>query len=335
MPAELRPEDISDHLKKGQLSPFYLFYGESGFLLEKMLSRIRDTYIPEAAKDFNLHVFYGDEIKSQIGELIDTARSFPFMSQNRLIIVRRTEEIPASGLESIVPYLEAPMPSTCLIFVSLNSDFRKKFYKFIKDSGKCVNFRKLFDNKVVPWIMKTAGQMGLHLDPQAAVYLHQVIGNQLMDIVSELEKIYIRYGKEPVGQKDVEKLASNSRSFTNFELMDRISSKKAGDAIAAWRRYVAEEGKDAVQGIVGMLIRQMRLLWRSKDFLQKGGKSSDLAKALKEHPYTIKNLLPHVRSWDEENLEQAFEVLYDADDLLKSGADAQLILENVILTLCR
>ena len=127
MASDLNPEQVLNRLKKGETSPIYLFYGEEVFRLEKLLDSFRETCLDEAARDFNLRIFDGD-IASP-ADILDDARSFPFMSSSRLIIVRRVEKFSASDLESFLPYLENTVDTTCLIFVSLKTDFKKKFYK--------------------------------------------------------------------------------------------------------------------------------------------------------------------------------------------------------------
>ena len=106
MPADLHPEDVLKSLEKGQLAPFYLFYGPGEFRLEKTLGMIREGFIPEAARDLNLELFYGGEMRSS--EIINRALSLPFLAQNRLIIVRRTENFKVDELANFVSYLDNP-----------------------------------------------------------------------------------------------------------------------------------------------------------------------------------------------------------------------------------
>lgn len=334
MPPDRSPEDVLDQLEKGKLPPFYLFYGTNEFHLERVLKKVRETFIPEGARDFNLQIFYGDEAKANPGEIIETARFFPFMAENRLIIVRRTEDIPASILEGLVPYLDDPNETTCLIFISAKPDFRKKFYKKINESGCAINFKELYDNQVVPWIMRTAKDLGLNMDPQAGAYLQQIVGNRLRDLYSELEKIYLCYGNAAVGLEEVKKLAIYSRSYTNFELMDRVSLKQRAEAISVLRRLLQEEGKDAALGIMGMFIRQIRMLWQTKLVLERGGSMAGLTKTLRVQDFQAKKFAQQSKVWSTHELEHAFDLLYQADGLLKSGSDGQLVLENVVFSIC-
>jgi DNA polymerase III subunit delta len=334
MPVDLPPEEVLRRIKSGKPDPYYLFHGPSEFRLEKVLSHIRETLIPENARDFNQQIFYGDEVKTNIGEILDAARSYPFMSQKRLIIVRRLEDIPASALDGFDPYLDAPMETTCLIFLSLQPDFRKKFYKKIRESGRAVEFKALYDNEVVPWMVKMAKEIGLTIDVAACNYLQQIAGSQLRDLYSELEKLFICFGKGAVGLEEVRKIAAQSRSYTIFELVEQVSMKQGAAALVVVRRFLDEQGKDAVRGIIGMLVRQFRLLWQTQWILGRGGRVADVTRELKVHPFVAKKLDMQAKKWRSDDLERAFDVLYQADGWVKSGSEERLILEHVVVSLC-
>ncbi len=338
MGRDLQPEQFLTQLKKRQLSPLYLFFGESEFFLEKVLNKVRETFIPEDVRDFNLQIFYGHKGdmagQSRPGDIIDAARSFPFMSQNRLILVRRTEEFPASELEIFLPYLERPVESTCLIFISSKPDFRTKFYKRIRDLKKAVNFRKLYDKEVVPWIRKTAKDMGLKIDIRACEYLREIVGIRMRDLHTELEKLYLRYGDGTVGLEEVRELAIYSRVYTIFELMDAISSRQGAKSLSVLNKFIEEEGRVGIFQAVGMLNRQILLLWQTRSIIDKGGRKSDVMHKMRLRDFQVNKLVPQSKEWSTDELEKAIHFLYEADGLLKSGSEPQMILENVLLSLC-
>lgn len=335
MPGELQPEDVLDQLQKGRVFPFYLFYGENEFLLERVLNRVSETLIPEGARDFNLQIFYGGNgDKVEPGEIVDAARTLPFVSEKRLVIVRRTEGLPPSALEAFIPYLDDPVESTCLVFVSSKANFTQRFYKKIRDLGRAVNFKKLYDSQVLPWIMKIAKELGLNIERGACLYLQQVVGNRLMELSSELEKLYARYGEDLVGIEEVKELAIHSRIYTIFELMDQISLKRHAESISVLNRYLEEGDAQAPLGLLGMLVRQMRILWQSKSVIQGGGRASQVAQKAGIPTYLVDKILRQSRHWSMDDLERAFQVLYRADGLLKSGSQPRVVLENVVISLC-
>ncbi len=332
MPADLSPEHVLDLLKRGQLGKVYLFYGPGDFRIERTLGLIRETFIPEAARDFNLQIFYGDK-NTKPADITDAARSIPFMASNRLIIVRRTENISASALEGFIPYIDKPAESTCLIFVSSKTDFKKKFYKRIRSTGGAVSFKQLYDRQVLPWIKRMAKDLGLTITEEACVYLQGIVGNRLRDLSSELEKLYLRHGKNTVGVEEIKGLAIYSRIYTIFELMDQISLRRRAESMSILSRYIEEEGRDAAFSIIGMLNRQIRLIIQAKSITEQGGRAPDVTKRLRVPPFLANKILQQSKHWSIKNLENALYLLYQADGHLKSGSQAQLILENLVLSL--
>ncbi len=339
MTGDITPEYVLGQLEKGQLFPFYLFYGQSEFRVEMVLTRIRESYIPEEARDFNLHIYYGAKQdqgeRANLADILDTAQSHPFLSQRRLIIVRRTENFLDTDLERFISYFDDPLETTCLVFVSSKPDFRKKFYRKIRDSGRAVNFRKLYENQLVPWVKKTAEELGFSMETQACDYLIEIVGNRLMDLYSELEKLYLRYGKKTVGVDEVKEIAVYSRLYTVFELMDHISLRRPVQSLLSLNRYLEEEDRNAHLRFIGMLNRQIGLLWKTKSFLKAGGKKTDLSRQLRVQPFIASKLAKQYKKWSLDDLERALKHLHHVDGLLKSDAYEHLILENLVLSLCK
>ncbi len=332
MPAELTPEIVLNHLKRGGLGPVYLFYGPDDFLLEKVLKQIRETFLPEAARDFNLHIFDGDgSINS--GDVLDAARSLPFLSSNRLVIVQRTDRMASVNLEAFLPYLEKPVDSTCLIFVALKPDFRLKFFNLCKKLGYVVNFKELNDRQVLPWIKATARELGLNINMEACRHLQEIVGNGSRTLHMELEKLYLRHGSKEIGIAEIKELSIFSRMYTVFELMDEISHRRKAQSLSILNRYLEEEGRDAAFGIIGMLTRQIRIIFQAKIFTSERIPRGELAKKLGVPGFLVNKILDQARSWREEDLEKALVLLYQADGRLKSGSQAHLVLENFVLSL--
>ena len=333
MPGDLLPEDLLKALDNRELAPFYLFYGPSEFRIEKLLSKIREDFIPQEARDFNLEIRYGGE--TDPFEIIDRAQTIPFISQNRLIIVRRTEEFNTDQLDKFLPYLENPAISTCIIFISSRTDFKKNFYKKIRSLGLAVNFMDLKTNHVVPWIKMTARELGMNIDRKACASLAQIVGNRLRDLYSELVKLQIRYGNIEIGEEQVKESAIHGRIYSIFELMNAVSVKARGESLSILNRFLEEEDKrGAPLQVIGMLNRQIGLLWQTKGIMERGGKSKDVAAKLGLVPFSAGNFMKQSKHWSENELEKGISLLYRADRLLKSGSRPKPVLENLILALC-
>ncbi|MFH1488029.1 MAG: DNA polymerase III subunit delta [Pseudomonadota bacterium] len=333
MAGDLLPEDVLKHLERGGLAPFYLFYGPDEFRLEKVLDRLKESLIPEAVRDFNLERFYGGE--NDPSEIINSARSLPFMSPNRLVIVRRTEKYTKDALNRFLPYLENPVESTCLIFIAAKSDAKIKFYKEMKSSGRAVQCGALNDRQLAPWIKRTAAEMGLNIEGQACAYLQQIVGNSSRNLYGELEKLRLRYQNKKVGPDEVRELVIHSRMYTIFEVMNQISVKNLPESLIVLNRFLAEEDKRAGPlKLLGMLNRQIRLLWLTKSLAGSGGRIPEISKKLGLPPFSAKAFIGQAAHWSGPELERGLSLLYEADGRLKSGSRPEPILENLFISLC-
>ena len=334
MSDDLQPDDVLKAAKKGQVAPFYLFYGPGEFRLERVLGTLRALLVPEGVRDLNLEVLYGDE-SVEPEQVINKASSVPFLAERRLIIVRRTESLTADQLDRFLPYLEKPSPSTCLIFISSKTNFNTKFYKTFRSQGRAVLFDELKGNQVVPWIRRTASEdLGMTLEREACAYLHAVVGNRPRELYSELEKLYLRYGKT-VSLDQVKEAVTHSRVYTVFELMDAVSIRDCGSSLRILKRYLEEQDpREGPLGLLSMLNRQVRLLWQAKAVLLKRGGAQEIQKKTGLSGFPAKKLAEQAPRWSEKELESALERLRWSDDRLKSGSNPRAILETLILSLC-
>lgn len=78
-------KEYLDELKGPDLKPVYAFFGEEAFFLDRLQDAAIDV-IPEEARDFNLDVLYGLEVK--VDQVVSICRSYPMMAEKRAVIVR-------------------------------------------------------------------------------------------------------------------------------------------------------------------------------------------------------------------------------------------------------
>jgi DNA polymerase-3 subunit delta len=332
MTGDLQPDAVLQQLKRGDFLPVYLFHGPNQFMLERLISRFRETCVEEAARDLNAQIYYGGETESS--GIMDSARSLPFMSPRRLVIVRRTEGFSPADLESFLPYLEDPSPTTCLIFISTKTDFKRKFYKKLREMGGSVAFNKLSDMQIVPWLKQTGSDLGLDMDGEACSFLVQMVGNRLQDLYTELEKLSLRHGKGRVGIEEVKESAIFSRVYTVFELMDELSFKRVEKALLVLQRFLEEQDSGGPLRILGMINRQIKLISLTKKVFEEGGTVRDVPRELGLPGFLGRKLSDQAGRWRFEELEAALAHLYRADGLLKKGTAERSVLENLVISLC-
>jgi len=331
----LTPENLLTSLHKGAFAPFYLFYGPEDLWLEITLDTIKKDLIPDEVKAFNLETLYGGEISAQ--EILTRAHLVPFMSPYRLLIVRGTENFTNNAFEQFLSYMDNPVDSTCIIWISSATDLKGIFYKSFKELGRAVHFKKLSERQVYSWLQKRAEELGLNITKEASSFMYQIVGSSLRDLFSEIFKLSLRYPHSRIGIEQIKELTTFSRLFTVFDLVDYVSKKDTAHAIVVLGKLFQTQGRDThtLLGLLGMLARQIRLILKAKSGLREGGGRSAAIKRLQPLPtFVIEKYLAQERLWQEEELEEALHNIYDADGLIRTGSKGDLVLENLIFLLC-
>jgi len=331
----LTPENVLTFLQKGAFAPFYLFYGPEDFWLEITLDKIKKDFMPDEVKAFNVETLYGGEISAH--EILSRAHLVPFMSPHRLLIVRRTENFTKDAYQQFLSYMDNPVDSSCIIWISNTTDLTGVFYKRFKELGRAVNFKKLSERQVYSWLQKRAKELELDIDKEASSFIYQIVGSSLRDLFSEVFKLSLRYPHSRIGVEQIKEMTTFSRLFTVFDLVDYVSKKDTFHAIVILNKLFEIQGRDAMTllGLLGMLARQIRLILKAKSGLKKGGGRSGAIKRLQPLPtFVIEKYLAQERFWQEEELEKALDNIYDADGLIRAGSKGDLVLENLIFLLC-
>ncbi len=333
MSPPLSPDEFRNQVKRGDNSPFYLFYGPDEFRMEKELIYLKENLIPEDLRDLNVEFINADEGINP-ADIISKARSMPFMAKLRLIVIRRVENIPLKRLEPFEPYLERPSDSTCLILVAQKDVKKKGIFKKFFDKGCAVYFRRLTDRELISWIRAIAHDMGMKMDSQASRLLLEIVGNNPRDIETELEKLSLRFRGQEIGPEQIKETAIHSRLYSIFELMDAVSMKDVRASIKILSKILDEEDERAgALKIMGMLMRQIRHLSKALSILNRGGRKQDLSSATGLTTYYAGRLLKVSSRWNESEILRAVRLLYEADELLKSGHRPRPVLESLILNL--
>jgi DNA polymerase III delta subunit len=164
-----------------------------------------------------------------------------------------------------------------------------------------------------------------------------MVGSSLGDLFNEVVKLSLRHPNSRIGVEQVKELSTFSRLFTVFNLVDYVSKKDAPHAISALNRLFDTEGRstEAILRILGMLARQIRLILKTKSGLKIGAGKRGVADRLRPLPnFVIEKCIAQERLWQDMELEEALDHIYDADGLIKTGSKGDLVLEGLVFHLC-
>ncbi len=326
-------QDLISSVKKHKILPLYLLYGEEAFLIQEALDLIIKEVVDPVSADFNFNTVYCRDTSAAV--IVALAQTLPFMSNMRLVIAKEFDAFKAGELEELVPYLNDPSPTTCLVMVSSQGKYEKKsVVSAVEAQGAVIRFYPLLEREIVGWIEGWARTRGLSLQRDAALYLWQIIGNDLQKIVNELQKveIYIKEGKT-VTLEEVKIVVGDFREYTSFDLAAAVGQKDRGKALLILSRLI-QEG-EAPAGLLGSIAWNFRRILQAKEMEAAGIGPDEILRKLRVIFHQTALFKEQMRRHTVDELIGAFPVMLSTDRALKSsGLNGKLLLERMILNLC-
>lgn len=309
-------DDFLGSLKRGEISPVYLFHGEEDFLAEEATDQLVEKVLSGPEREFNLDVVYGNEADAR--DIVAKASSFPMMAARRVVVVKGFDKLP--NKELLTPYLERPSETTCLILLAQSADMRKKPYVTVKGQGRVLEFKPLYDDKIPGWIAGRGVRIGKTILPEAARMLSLYAGPSLREIQGELDKLSIFVGeKKEIGADDVSTVVGVSREFNVFELQRVLGDGNAERTLFVLERML-DAGESAIKMII-MLTRYFTILWKLQGMHGQGVPQSQMASASGIHPRFLGEHVRAAHHFPEDAIGEIFVDLSIADEQLKISQD--------------
>ncbi len=299
---------------------FYLLHGEDGLTRSEEVARLRARFAAGAdptTAEMNTTLLDGAE--ATLAEVQGACDALPFFAERRLVIV---EGMLANANRDLVKALADYLPTlpdwARLALVE---------HKRLPDNHPIVKlarahergYERTFDlpSNALNWIRKRAPQHGADITPQAAAALAELVGDDLYAADNELFKLATyTAGARPIDVDDVALLTPYVPEANIFEMVDAVVRGDAPGALSRMHR-LAEESDPL--GLLGMIVRQFRLLILTKTYLEAGHSPDGLAEAIAVHPYAAKKLPAQARGFSMDELEEIYRRLLDYDVQIKTG----------------
>jgi len=327
----MTPQEFETSLKKGTIPTVCFLYGEEQFLVERAVGMLLDRAIDPSLKDFNFNVFYGNESKGV--DIIDAAQTLPMFSERRAVLVKRAEQLKAEALETMLPYIQNPAAGTCLLLTGTKIDQRKKFFLEFKKHGVLVEYKRFYDNKLSGFIQSESVAQGKPIETAAAELLSALIGNNLQELSSQIEKLVVYAGTKPrIAVDDVRVMASSSKAFTAFELAKFLGLRDLPNSIRSLDALFLN-GEEAPM-MIGALTRHFRQLWRVRELLDKKMPPADIGRELSINAFFLGEIVSQARNFSRRELKRIFEEFYRCDVTSKTGGQPYTLLHGMTIGIC-
>jgi DNA polymerase-3 subunit delta len=233
--------------------------------------------VPQEELDFGLERLSGDGLDSR--ELISTSQTPPMRGGRKVIVVAEAGKMKEEEQEALLGLLDRVWQG-CLVILEAVGNGGKvltALVKAIARQGTVVEAEGLDKKGLIQWCLEQAERSGANMKEAAAARLVEAAGGDLGRLKQEVDKLAAYAGDSGIiDEPMVQKLTTPSPHETIFDLLRAAFSGNASQATTLLRQLLEFSG-ETPERIVGMLGRQVRLLWEAKRLVERAGKAGSSA----------------------------------------------------------
>ena len=328
------PSAVRKDIAEGRVSPIYLIVGDDDAEMVRLADDISGL-VEDELRAFNLERLHATDKTVTPATIVESTRTLPMLGTRRVVVVLHAERIlkpkrrgkaaedgdaegeegePPSDLDVLEAYLKNPSPETTLVLVAADVDRQRKVYKALQKTGTIVECWGLRGGKGEPVDLRQAAraaehlvkqavaEAGLQIDAPAARLLAERAGADIAKLRADVERVLLyAAGKPKIGVADVREVVSAETAQDDWAVTNAISR---GDTAEALRQLglALEAG-----GVSYQILGQLAWFVRTK-----------------------------MTAADPRRIRPAVEALFRTDlELKSSGGDPRVLLERLVVDLCR
>jgi DNA polymerase-3 subunit delta len=306
-----------------ELKPAYLIAGTDRPKVDRALQRLRARFDADAVEVHSAGDVCGADV-------VDAANALAlFASGGRLIVVQGVETWKADDAKAVAAYLKAPAPATTLALVAAELKKDAPLAKAVGASGELLLW-DVAQRGLHAWVAEQFKLHGVAAEPEACRALLELVGDNLLELAAEVDKIATWAGGERVAEADVHLLVTARAEATSFALTDAWGERDVGSVLGAAEALLERSGDPrsrTIPSIASTLTSHVARVRSCQALEAEGLSAKDAATRLKRHPFYVQKLYAQARNFTPAELRHATLRLAALDHALKGGSRLPIDLE--------
>jgi len=281
--------------------------GEEEYFINEVMDFAEHQILPEEEKSFNLTIFYGKD--ADWASVVNACRRYPMFAERQVVLLKEAQQM--REIAKLEPYIMQPLSSTIFVvsYKDKKVDGRSKLAKLLKEKGELLSTKKMYDNQLPEWVTELLQSRGLTIQQKALALLIDHIGNDLMRIKSEVEKIQINLGnRKMIDEDDVEKYVGISKEYNAFELQIALAKKDLAKSLLIIQYFESNPKAAPIQLVLPTLYSFFSKVYMI--FGIPGPDEKTTASVLGVSPFFVKDYLTAAKNYGFTGTENALLLLH-------------------------
>jgi DNA polymerase III subunit delta len=252
----------------------------------------------------------------------------------RLVVVNGVERWRKPDIEAIADYLHEPVPGAVLVLVAQEALRSATLVDLCKKRGQVLHFDVPRPSNLHAWVRSEFERSGGKADADASRALVELVGDDVVALASEVEKIVAWAAGEPITRVHVEQLAAHGREAAAWALTDAWGARDLPRVLAACEH--ALERREPFSLAVGLASHVARVR-AAKTLAEEGLRTREIAARLKMKEFPARKAVEQSENYSAEELESALVRLAELDAALKGASRLapELELERALVDVTR
>lgn len=314
---------------KDAIKPIYVLAGQDAYLLDEARREVIARVLGEADPQTHLSQY---DSSVELATVLDELRTVPLLGGRRVVMVSPANDFVTAHREALEKYVQSPSSHAVLVLEVASWPGNTRLAKAVARVGETIACAVPERGSLVRWISDAAGRRGKKIDRQAAHLLEEWVGRDYAVLDGEIEKLSLHVGsRAEITADDVEAVSTATAGPGAFDLANALTAGDARAALETLGGMLTARGEEfRVLGLIGWHLR--RVLAAAEQVQAGTPPQKAVPGFLPPGPRAA--MLELIRRRSPRSLAGDFRRLLRADLAMKSGADPEAALAELVVGLC-
>ena len=316
-------EELNKQIAEKNLKQFYLLVGSEAYLKRQFRDNLAAAVVKKE-DTMNYSYFLGDKL--DIEQVLDLGATLPFFAEKRVIVLENTGLFDSKSQEGLKERFDSFPASTHVIFVEQKMDGRNSLSTWMKKKEAIYELNTPDEASLRAWIKQRFEKSGKQIGLEAANYLLEHVGTDMLLLEHEIEKLVAYQCDSPkIGLDDIKEICVSQAEDKMFDMIDAIVNRNQDKALRLYHDLLVL--REPAMKVLVTLTKHYREMMQIC-LLQKQGKGNgEIAEILemKNRAFVIPKYAAQGKNYTYAKLKSILDKCQETEQGIKTGKIQDII----------